>query len=97
MENEREEEPLTIYLSGSEGAETRLNLSDVSLNFMRFFIHLSFNYYIYPIYFLLLAIFFWRTVKSNPSLIYLSRTAVLTGLTKKCGMKNGCSDSFARR
>ena len=58
MENELEKEPLTIYLSGSEGAETRLNLSDVSLNFMRFFIHLSFNYYIYPIYFLLLAIFF---------------------------------------
>ena len=43
MENELEKEPLTIYLSGSEGAETRLNLSDVSLNFMRFFIHLSFN------------------------------------------------------
>ena len=44
MENEIEVEPLTIYISGSEGAETRLNLSDVSLNFMRFFSHLSFNY-----------------------------------------------------
>ena len=80
MENEREEEPLTIYLSGSEGAETRLNLSDASLNFMRFFIHLLF-------FSILLLAIFCQTTHKQRHLIW--RTHIQDFLSVGCrGSKN---------